>query len=311
VEVIALVGASGTGKSHRAAGVAAAVGASALVDDGLVIVRGNIVAGKSAKREATKMAAVRRAIFYLDEDAARAQAALSEASPARVLVIGTSLAMVERIASRLRMPPPARIVRIEEVAGADEIGTARHVRATEGKHVIPAPTLQVKRGFSGYLVDPLRLLFRSPHGRPREVEKSIVRPTYSALGQFSIDDRAVAQVASLSALRRGAQRVHRVSVRATDEGVRVSLDVDLRGAHDLLGRLARTQVSVARDVERLTALNVLAVDLNLHVLEVPRRHLHGGQQRSRERAATGRDGRRKPEAPWRSVGRSGRPGAWP
>ncbi len=308
MEVIALVGASGTGKSHRAAAVAASVGASVLVDDGLVIVAGNIVAGKSAKREATKMAAVRRAIFQRDEDALAARLAVVEASPARVLVIGTSRSMVQRIADRLGLPPPGRIVRIEEVAAPDEIGVARHIRRTEGKHVIPAPTLQVKRGFSGYLVDPLRLLFRSAHGRAHEVEKSIVRPTYSALGRFSIDDRAVAQVASLSALRRGAERVHRVSVRASDEGVELSLEVDLRGARDVLGRMARAQAGLARDVERLTALNVLRVDLSLHALEVPRRHLR--RHASSGRPARDRAHARTPKAPPPSAGRSGRRAGW-
>lgn len=311
VEVIALVGASGTGKSHRAAAVAATVGASALIDDGLVIVGGNIVAGRSAKREGTKMAAVRRAIFHLDEDARAARAALAEADPGRVLVIGTSRSMVDRIASRLGLPPPDRIVAIEEVAGPGEIGTARHIRRTEGKHVIPAPTLQVKRGFSGYLVDPLRLLFRSTQGRSHEVEKSIVRPTYSALGRFSIDDRAVAQVAQVAAVRRGVERVHRVTVRAAEEGVELALEIDLRGAHDVLGRMARAQAGLMREVERLTALNVLRVDLSLHVLELPRRHLRGGRRAPSGREAKGGARARTPTAPPPSAGRSGPPAGWP
>lgn len=273
MEVIALVGASGTGKSHRAAQVAAAVGAAAIVDDGLVIVAGNILAGRSAKREATKMAAVRRAIFQRDEDAAAARAALAAAAPERVLVIGTSRSMVERIAARLGLPPPAHTVAIEEVARPEEISAAQNVRRTEGKHVIPAPTLQVKRGFSGYLVDPLRFLLRSNQGRAHEVEKSIVRPTYSALGRFSIDDRAVAQVAAIAARRAGAQRAERVGVRVEDDGVWLSLDIELRDALDLMGRMAAVQQAVAAEVERWTALNVLRVDLTLRAVEVPRRAL--------------------------------------
>ena len=309
VEVIALVGASGTGKSHRAAGVAAAVGASVLVDDGLVIVRGNIVAGRSAKRESTRMAAVRRAIFFLDDDAAVARAALARSDAERVLILGTSRPMVERIAARLGLPAPARFVTIEEVARPAEIEAARQVRRREGKHVIPAPTLQVKRGFSGYLVDPLRLLFRSGHGRPHEVEKSIVRPTFSALGRFSIDDRAVAQVATTAAERHGVERVHRVSVRASEDGVHLALEVDLAGEQDLFGRMARAQAAVAREVGEMTALNVLGVDLSLHLLAVPRRHLRR-RPPARAEAGPGRARGRTGRAPRRSVGRPGRPDAW-
>lgn len=313
VQVIALVGPSGTGKSHRAAAVAASVGASALVDDGLVIVAGNIVAGRSAKREATKMAAVRRAIFQRDADAFAAREALMASAPSRVLLIGTSRSMVDRIAERLGLPCPSRIVRIEEVALPEEIASARHVRHTQGKHVIPAPTLQVKQGFSGYLVDPLRLLFRSSQGRPREVEKSIVRPTYSALGRFSIDDRAVAQVAMIAATRCGVHRVDRVVVRAADEGVRLSLEVELNGAHDLLDRMAAVQAAVARAIEGCTALNVLAIDVTLRAVEVARRRLRNRRvpapTQGRARGISARPSRREVRA--RTAGPFGPPAGLP
>ena len=313
MEVIALVGPSGTGKSHRAAAVAASVGAGALVDDGLVIVAGNIVAGRSAKREATKMAAVRRAIFQRDADAQVAREVLRSLAPERVLVIGTSRSMVDRIAVRLGLPAPSRVIRIEDVAAPDEIETARHVRTTQGKHVIPAPTLQVKQGFSGYLVDPLRLLFRSSQGRPREVEKSIVRPTYSALGRFSIDDRAVAQVATIAARRAGARRVDKVTVRATEEGVRLAIDLELRGAHDLLDRMASLQADVARDIERWTALNVLGIDVTLRAVEVPRRRLRKRRPsgRPQDRAARTRARQSTPPGLTTSAGPSGPPAGLP
>ena len=50
MEVIALVGPSGTGKSHRALLVAHNNQADAIIDDGLLIKDGTIIAGKSAKR---------------------------------------------------------------------------------------------------------------------------------------------------------------------------------------------------------------------------------------------------------------------
>ena len=65
MEVIALVGPSGTGKSHRALLVAHNNQADAIIDDGLLIKNGKIIAGKSAKREQNKVLAVKRAIFVL------------------------------------------------------------------------------------------------------------------------------------------------------------------------------------------------------------------------------------------------------
>ena len=57
---------------------------------------------------------------------------------------------------------PASIVRIEDVSSEREINTARMIRKGAGKHVIPVPTLELKR-FSGYFLDPLRI-FRERKG---------------------------------------------------------------------------------------------------------------------------------------------------
>ena len=65
MDVIALVGPSGTGKSHRALQVAQEHHADAIIDDGILIKDGHIIAGESAKTEKSRIMAVRRAIFVL------------------------------------------------------------------------------------------------------------------------------------------------------------------------------------------------------------------------------------------------------
>ena len=50
MEVVAFVGPSGTGKSHRAIGVAHNNNCDAIIDDGLLIKGTKILAGTSAKR---------------------------------------------------------------------------------------------------------------------------------------------------------------------------------------------------------------------------------------------------------------------
>ncbi len=63
MRIYALIGPSGTGKSHRASMVAMEKNVEAIIDDGLLIIDGRIVAGYSAKRESTRVAAVKRAVF--------------------------------------------------------------------------------------------------------------------------------------------------------------------------------------------------------------------------------------------------------
>ncbi len=204
MEVVALVGPSGTGKSHRAAAVAREVEADALIDDGLLIRESRIVAGVSAKREATKIGAIRRALFVDPAHRDGVRRALEALRPRRVLILGTSRDMVDRIAAALGLPAPARYIGIEEVATPAEIRRAQLIRRTQGRHVIPAPTFEVKRSFSGYLLDPLRLFYRGknrPAGPGQVIEKTMVRPTYSSLGRFFITRQVVGSIAAYAAAR--------------------------------------------------------------------------------------------------------------
>ena len=63
MEVFGLVGASGTGKSHRAMTVAYENDIDTVIDDGLLIRDGKRIAGISAKAEPSAIKAVKRAIF--------------------------------------------------------------------------------------------------------------------------------------------------------------------------------------------------------------------------------------------------------
>ena len=63
MEIYALVGPSGTGKSHHATELADELQISYIIDDGLLIHNGKKLAGVSAKSEPTMVAAVKRAIM--------------------------------------------------------------------------------------------------------------------------------------------------------------------------------------------------------------------------------------------------------
>lgn len=74
--------------------------------------------------------------------------------------------------------------------------TAKRIRTTQGKHVIPVPTFEIKRDFSGYILDPLQIFkFKGRGNEPYIAEKSIIRPTFSYLGNFTISDNVFRQIA--------------------------------------------------------------------------------------------------------------------
>lgn len=162
MQIIAFVGASGTGKSHRAISVARENKIDAIIDDGLLIAENNVIAGKSAKGEPTRLASVRCALFTDKAHKDSVISAISKNNYNSIMILATSDAMAEKIASTLKLPEVSKFIRIEEISTPEEIELARHMRINEGQHVIPVPTFRIKKYFSGYFLHPFRLLQKKP-----------------------------------------------------------------------------------------------------------------------------------------------------
>ena len=114
MEVYGFVGTSGTGKSYHAGWVANSRGISCIIDDGVLIKGTRILAGISAKKENTKLAAVRRALFM--ESAHAEQVINARRKPLFTLNIGHPVPMIGKIVQRLQLPPVKEIIRIEDIA---------------------------------------------------------------------------------------------------------------------------------------------------------------------------------------------------
>lgn len=183
-KVYAFVGPSGTGKSYRAQLVASEYNIHYIIDDGLLIHDNDVVAGNSAKKAPTKVETVKKAIFIDKADKKNMVDALKKIKPDSILILGTSDGMVEKIAENLELEKPEKTIYINEVATETEMETAKRIRTTEGKHVIPVPTFEIKRDFAGYILDPLQIFKYRRNDEPYITEKSIIRPTFSYLRQI-------------------------------------------------------------------------------------------------------------------------------
>ena len=252
MDVIALVGPSGTGKSHHALIVAHKHKADAIIDDGILIKDGKILGGHSAKKEKSKIMAVRRAIFVLPGHAEEVRAAIQQAKPHRIMILGTSENMVQKIAKALQLPSIAKIIHIEDVATKQEMEKAQFYRLKQGKHIIPVPTIELKPHFSGYLVDPLQTLFkRSPKRRRRLGEKSIVRPVFSYYGKLSFSDRVIASLVRYAVKGMKKVRITGVSSEKSESqmnGLTKSLERDPQV--DSILRNRRQELGIGQELRR-------------------------------------------------------------
>lgn len=262
MKVVALVGVSGTGKSYRALTLAHEKNIDYIIDDGLFIMGNKVIAGKSAKREETSVGAVKTALFTKHKHKEMVKEAIKKVQPSGILVLGTSTKMVDRIVKELNIGPIDEYVFIEEISTAVERDTAQRQRKEHGKHVIPVPTFELKKDFSGYFLDPLKILRRKRDNSLQVSEKSVVRPTFSYLGKYTISDKVICDLAvhSISKVV-GISKLTSVTVNNYTNGIIINLDLIMVHGNPLrkLAKVAQEQVKY--EVEKMTSLNILAINV--------------------------------------------------
>ena len=284
MRVVGFIGPSGTGKSYRAAWVARERGIEYIIDDGLLI-RGNaIVAGTSAKRETTKIASIKRALFTQDSHVEDLQRVFAEHKPESILILGTSDGMVETIAKRLGLNEINDRVYITEVASEFEIKQALSTRKEQGKHVIPVPAFEIKKDFSGYFLDPLRIFKRKGKGSYQLMgEKAVVRPTFSYLGNYTISDFTIYQIVEYTVSKmEGVHKISRFRAENRVDGIYLEMDLILVYGFVIRELLETIKKNVFFELENLTALNVKNFNVFVKSLVPEQKHNSNTQSKRME-----------------------------
>lgn len=270
MKVIAFVGPSGTGKSYRSLTVAKKNQADGIIDDGLLISHGKVIAGISAKGEPTRIASVKHALFIPVKYAAEMKKALGSSDIQTLMILGTSEGMAQKIARRLELPEPERFIHIEDVATEQEMAMANRMRMQDGKHVIPVPTLEIKKEFSGYFLHPLRQFQKNLDVEEKDAaaDKSIVRPTFSYMGDFIISDEVLIQLAIHEAKKiEGIVKIRNINVRKTSHGVHMDITASLCYGCSIPAVCRAAQREIRRVIEELTSVNMRRVHFLVKELE--------------------------------------------
>ena len=243
METYALYGPSGTGKSTSALHLAHNQHIPAIIDDGILIYRGRKIAGVSAKYEKTTIQAVKRAIFFYEDHAETVRSTIKENGIDKILILGTSKKMVERIAHALDVEPIEHYIPIDEIRSSSEIKAALYTRQMEGKHVIPIPYIQVEQDFFSRLISQGKKIF----SQRKEVigENTIVQPDFQS-GRVHINESVLKKIIMLScSTLPGNIQFGKIDVALTDKptvSVRVHLSVPLGTDLLLLGEEIRKRI---------------------------------------------------------------------
>ncbi len=268
METIALVGASGTGKSHRAILVANENNIDLIIDDGLLIKGSRILAGYSSKKQPTKIGAIKTALFLNESHAHEVINAIHNEKPEKILILGTSKGMVYKIAKKINLSLPERIIMINEIATDDEIKKACEVRKKYNKHVIPAPTVAVKPRLSGVITSPLQTIFskrkKTSYLEHLKVEQTVVKPTFSLLGKFYIANSILYKIAAYS-IKDIAEidKVIKINITTKNEGLDIEVFLSLYYSKELNLQKVGKDVhnKIVSNIEYMTALHIQKIDI--------------------------------------------------
>ena len=264
VTVFALVGESGTGKSFRAKLLAQKYNIDIIIDDGLLIQDDKIIAGHSAKKENTFFAAVTVALFddkpHRDEIAKALQ---KMKNIKKILILGTSEKMVNKIALRLQLPAPSKIIHIEEIATQDEIDKAIRTRRIEGKHVIPVPAIEIKRNYPQIFYNTVKVFLKRKNKPNSKIfEKSVVRPEFSKKGRISISEAALSQMAMHCVNEFDKQiRVKKLLIKTDAQGYRFLITIDVPFGTQLTGKIHNLQQYIIDNIEKFTGILIEEVSI--------------------------------------------------
>lgn len=265
MKVIALIGKSGTGKSYNALKITKDYEIEYLIDDGILIYKNKILAGISAKKSKTKMDAVRRAIFEDDKHRDSVLNEIKSRNVDKLLIIGTSKKMIDKIANRLEIKKLFKIIYIEEISSLEDINKAKEIRRTKGSHVVPIPSFEVKKHFSGIFRNPIKMFFKNKNEEVVEVEKTIVRPNFSYLGKYYISQKAVKQIVKYELSKENLiYKLLKIQINKNSNCVDLSIELELVYDKNFsINKVRKIQMNINDILEKMTLININSINIDI------------------------------------------------
>ncbi len=101
-------------------------------------------------------------------------------------------------------------------------------------------------------------------------EKSIIRPTFSYLGNFTISDTVFRQIAEYIAKKiSGIHRLSRTRVESTISGTTIYMEVYVVFGYNIVNVLREFKQKTKKEIERLTTMNVQEVSVMAKGIYMP------------------------------------------
>ena len=128
--------------------------------------------------------------------------------------------------------------------------------------------MQLKKQFSGYFLDPLQLFRRKGKGQFQNIgEKSVVRPTFSYIGNYTISDYAIYQLVNYNiVIMPQMEKVTRFRTSNSPDGLYIDMDVIMVFGYNLLEAVKTARDQIIKELDRFAGFNVNAFNINVKSL---------------------------------------------
>ena len=113
-------------------------------------------------------------------------------------------------------------------------------------------------------MDPMRVFRRETWKTQRDSEKTVVRPTYSYMGEFFIADSVIQDIAEcLAEETDGITAVKRLFTNTSPDSLMITAQIRLVKGDGFLARAERFQRALCDKITDMTAFNVVKVDVEI------------------------------------------------
>ena len=272
-----LQGHLGTGKSYRAQKIAYDNNIETIIDDGLLIKGSRVIEGVSAKTAKTKVQTVKAALFSTEKEQERIRNSIKKERIKSILILGTSDEMVKRIQENLKLPKIEKTIYIQDVSTKEEMEEAVRIRRTEGKHIVPVPTFEIKKDFSGILLDPFRILSRGRKKNKKNkkenagVERSVIRPAFSYFGKYTIKDKVFKDIIRLVCDRiKGITEIStiRIDKAQNSNDIEISMNMEIAYGYNIEEMAEEMKIQSKKELEYMTSVNISMLNVKIVKIEV-------------------------------------------
>ncbi len=266
IRVYALVGAAGTGKSFRSHLIADKYAIPLIIDDGVLIKNMKIIAGSSAKFEDHLFDAIRRSLFEDDEHKNEMIEALRREDFSKILILGTSVRMIDKITTKLCLPSYFKIIYITDISTKQEMEKAK-VSRQMGEHVVPAAAFEITSVKPNLFLDSIRVFFKSKwvFSKKKNYVRSVVKPHFHEEGVLSVSKNAVRQIIEhcVSEYNRD-YIVYSLKIKKHKASYSFKLFLDIPLGNNLLNNAEMLRSYIIGNVLKYTIINISTIDIIIH-----------------------------------------------